>query len=56
MLTIFRLEAARVQWVWGECVDAKVYDAAKGDLPSRPKRFTSPNGRPLYTVLERIQS
>jgi hypothetical protein len=54
-LGIVEFDGDRFLGVRGAWVGAKGYDAAQGNLPGRPKGFTSPRGRPLYTLFERIK-
>jgi uncharacterized protein (TIGR03067 family) len=52
---IFKFDGDRLLWARGKWVDAKAYDRAKGVMAERPKGFTTPEGRPLYSVFERIR-
>ena len=52
---IFKFDGDRFLWVRGEWVDARAYDRASGAVAGRPKRFTTPEARPLYSVFERIK-
>ncbi|QDU20242.1 NHL repeat-containing protein [Urbifossiella limnaea] len=53
---IIRFEGKNARWVrtWG--TDAVKYDAARGDVPERPRSFTDPKGNPIGYVLEPIKS
>lgn len=53
---IIRFEGKNVRWVRSRGIDAKKWEAARGDVPERPRSFTDSKGNPVGYVLEPIKS